>query len=166
MRKIATLATLFLMFAAITPAHAAIVQYEAILSGLGENPPNASPATGLAQFDFDTLTNTLTLTTGTFSGLLAPATAGHIHTGPAGVNGPVIIPFTTTPATSGVFTMPATVLTAGQVTALTTAGLYVNIHTSVFPGGEIRGQIMLVPAPAGLAMLGCAGLLGGRRRRR
>jgi len=47
------------------------------------------------------------------------------------------------------------------------AGLwYINVHTSVFNGGEIRGQV--VPEPASLVMLviGTAALVGFTRRRR
>ena len=46
---------------------------------------------------------------------------------------------------------------------------YINIHTTAFPGGEIRGQVRVVPEPSSLALatLSCVGLLiSGRRFRR
>src|SRR4029453_4603477 len=55
-----------------------------------------------------------------------------------GVSGPVLIPLCgscTSPVTG------ATLGTAGQIADLKARNLYVNVHTSRNPGGEIRGQI-------------------------
>jgi hypothetical protein len=72
-------------------AHGIPIVYTATLSGPAESPPNASPGTGLAIVTFDATANTLRVQI-TFSGLLAPTTASHIHaatavpgTGTAGV---------------------------------------------------------------------------------
>jgi hypothetical protein len=43
-----------------------------------------------------------------------------------------------------------------------------NVHTSVFPGGEIRGQLLLIPEPSTAALLGLgagATALALRRRK-
>jgi hypothetical protein len=45
--------------------------------------------------------------------------------------------------------------------------LYINVHTQSFPGGEIRGQLVIVPEPGALclAVLAGIGALSLRRRR-
>jgi hypothetical protein len=155
------------MLFGVSTAQAAIQQYEAIMDGLQEVPPNASPGSGLVTFDFDTVSNVLTLTSGNYQGLIAPVTAAHIH-GPAapGNNAGVIIPLGHTGGTAGMLSMSPAVLTMDQVGWLQGGLLYVNVHTSTFPGGEIRGQILLVPTPGALAAFGLAALISPRRRRR
>jgi hypothetical protein len=117
---------------------------------------------------------------GSYSGLTTPMTAGHIH-GPAapGVNGNVIYdlvgPGVLTGTTSGTYSGSVTITpvvtgyttTAQQISDLNAGLWYLNIHDSTFPGGEIRGQITLVPEPSSLALLGLgAGALVYRLRRR
>jgi hypothetical protein len=42
---------------------------------------------------------------------------------------------------------------AAFIARLTSGQTYLNIHTSMFPGGEIRGQLQAVPEPASLLLL-------------
>ena len=111
----------------------------ATLNGTSQVPTNTSTATGTATGTFNSLTNQLNLTV-SFSGLSANAVAGHIHTGSAGNNGPAIISFAIPNSTSGTFNYSG-VLTTTQTTDLLAGNLYINIHNSAFPDGEIRGQI-------------------------
>ncbi|MGQ0722141.1 MAG: CHRD domain-containing protein [Candidatus Eiseniibacteriota bacterium] len=116
---------------------AAAQNYNAIIDGTQEVPPRPSLGTGLGCFVLNP-DNTLSYNV-TFGGLLAPETAAHIH-GPAapGVNAGIIFPFALGSPKVGVFGP----LNATQLGYLTGGLLYVNIHTSLYPGGEIRGQIL------------------------
>ena len=55
-------------------------------------------------------------------------------------------------------------LSASQLSVILDSRSYLNIHTTAFLGGEIRGQIV-VPAPGGLGVLALGGLVVTRRRR-
>ena len=81
---------------------------------------------------------------------VAPVVAGHIHAGVRGVNGPVVVPFFGDPAGPPVF--PAEVSGAdGCIRGLDRSLVkairehprryYVNLHTTEFPAGAIRGQL-------------------------
>jgi hypothetical protein len=107
------------------------------LSGLEEVPPNASPATGQATVTFNK--NTLELSWNiSYQGLLGPITAAHFH-GPAmpGQNAGVQVGIGALPSPM----IGAATLTPAQATQLQSGLWYVNIHSTVFPGGEIRGQV-------------------------
>lgn len=166
------------------------ITYFASLSGANENPANASPATGLALVTIDTTAHTLEFDV-TFSGLTANATAAHIHccvappgsvgvatqtpslTGfPAATSGTYLNTFDTTlTSTFSSSFVTANGNTAAGAEAALAAGLaagraYFNIHTSQFPGGEIRG--FLTPEPETLTLAGgaLAALVLARFRRR
>ena len=116
-------------------------------SGLQEVPPNASPGTGTIIGSYNHVTNTISYTL-IFSGLLSPTVAAHFHApAPPGVNAPVIIGYAGFPlgVTSGTYSN-SHVITAVQETQLFSRLWYSNIHTNLFPGGEIRTQIILSPA--------------------
>jgi hypothetical protein len=70
-----------------------------------------------------------------------PTIAAHIHRGGAGVNGPVVVPFTA-PGASGTSDGCATATPAliDEIIA-NPAGFYVNVHTTEHPAGAIRQQL-------------------------
>ncbi len=116
------------------------------MSGLQEVAPNNSPATGEFTVVYNTKTKILELDM-TWQGLLADATASHIHGPvPPGVNGAVVIPLFQAPPGTPSSSFSADLITtnfASFVEADLLNGLYyVNIHTPSYPGGEIRGQIV------------------------
>ena len=113
--------------------------FAAQMSAAQEVPPNASTATGHGLLSFDPATRKFTARIA-LSGLAAAA--AHIHTGPPGVNGPIIFPLTETAAGSGIWVAAAdATMTDAQIALLNAGGLYFNAHSTAFPGGEIRGQI-------------------------
>jgi hypothetical protein len=71
-----------------------------------------------------------------------PTVAAHIHNGAAGVNGPVVIPFTAPGADGNSSGCVANVAGAliDQIIA-NPAGFYVNVHTKEHPAGAIRAQL-------------------------
>jgi hypothetical protein len=114
------------------------------LDGVQENPPVNSPGRGSCVLTLDTAETQITLSC-TYSGLGSNASAAHIHTdGPAGVNGPVLFNLT---GASGTLTLAPTAVTPAQVADLRAKRWYVNIHTTNFPDGEIRGQIKIATTP-------------------
>jgi CHRD domain len=72
-------------------------------------------------------------------------TAGHIHVGAAGVNGPVVVPLFSGTNNRKLFIQAARIsITEANATAIcgNLAGHYVNYHTVDFPGGALRGQLI------------------------
>lgn len=75
--------------------------------------------------------------------------AAHIHPGPRQVAGPVAVPLLTPPgATSTVSDCitaaeGSSVLTLAELAAIAAdpGAFYVNVHTTTYPGGELRGQL-------------------------
>ncbi|GEM_PF-3360376 len=106
-----------------------------------ETPPNnlVPTATGHASVTLNTTTKLLSWVV-TFSGLSGPITAAHFHA-PAGllVDAPVVLGIAGGGAPSPIVGSAIIGVTfEGQLLA----GLsYINVHTSLNPSGEIRGQV-------------------------
>jgi hypothetical protein len=106
------------------------------LSGGNEVPPVSTSASGTGTVsvkDDGSVTARITV-----SGMTA--TAAHIHSGAAGANGPVIVPFTKT----GDNTFEAAAgakMTPEQLAMYKAGNTYVNVHSAKHPGGEVRAQL-------------------------
>lgn len=126
----------------MTPSSPGTAAYGARLTGASEVPAVMSAGSGMLEAKLATASNVLTWKL-TYSGLSGPATAAHFH-GPAmaGQNAGVVLPITG--ATSSPASGTAT-LTPAQVADLGSGKWYVNVHTAANPGGEIRGQVMMLP---------------------
>jgi len=109
----------------------------------GAQAGTGSSATGTGRFELSDDETVLTYNI-TFSGLSSAETAAHIHSDAEG--GGVVEPLPTGSPKIGQWTstdgMP---MTPARVADLKAGQLYVNIHTTNFPGGEIRGQILSAP---------------------
>jgi hypothetical protein len=120
--------------------------FVANLTGAQEVPPNASTATGFGRVTLNAAQTQITASV-YYTGLGSNVTVGHIHgPGAAGANGPVL--FNLAPATgvtAGSVVAATFTITPAQVADLAAGLHYFNIHTSGFPGGEIRGQLVAVP---------------------
>lgn len=110
--------------------------FKATINGASETPPNASTATGTATLTFNTDTKVFTVVVN-YSGVTA--IQAHIHKGDVGVAGGVIFGFDALASPIN-YTSPA--LDATQEADLNANMYYVNIHSTQFPGGEIRGQLI------------------------
>lgn len=128
-----------LLLAATT--HAATVQFAATLDGAQETPPNGSAGTGSASLVMDTDANTLSGSV-SFSGLGSAEIGAHIH-GFAGPGVPAGILFNLALGSPKAVNWNFSEAQEANIIAGLT---YFNIHTSGFPGGEIRGQIERVPS--------------------
>jgi hypothetical protein len=172
---------------------AAPITFTTSLSGAAEAPPNASLGTGTATIIIDDDADTMRVIVA-FAGLTGTTTQSHVHccTAVPGVGTVGIateLPsFTGFPLgvqagtydhtfdTSLDATWNAAFRTANGGTnegaadaflaGLLAGRAYLNVHSTVVPGGEIRG-FPLVPEPATLSLLGfgVAGALLRRRRR-
>lgn len=112
--------------------------------------PITSSGTGNVTALLDRLTNKVYLT-GNFSGLAGNISNAHIHGGAAGSNGGVVVPLMFAGTTSGNVTGTATVRTT-FADSMANGLSYVNIHTSAYPGGEIRAQLGDLVLPVKLSL--------------
>lgn len=180
------------------PAVAHDVIYIASLSGANESPANASPGIGTARFTINEDNFTMRVEA-SFSGLLGNSTNAHIHcctTDPGLLTAGVATPLPTFPgfpqgvkAGSYDQTFDMTLASSWNPQFITASGgttgkafsellagigsgrAYLNIHSSSFGGGEIRGFLALQPVPEPetyalmLAGLGLVGATAWRKRK-
>ena len=163
MRKIVVLALLVAAIASV--AQAKPKKLKADLEGFQEVPAISSTGGGHFQGTLNSTETQLTYTV-TFDDLEAPVTQSHIHFAQKGVNGAIVIflcsnlgngPAGTQACPADGGTISGTI-SADNVLAVTPQGIeagalpevvrairagnaYVNVHSTSFPGGEIRGQI-------------------------
>lgn len=127
-------------------AVAETVTYQAGLDGGNEVPPVTTAAVGTATLvvDTDTLLGEYTLE---FSGLSSPQTGAHFHFGAPGVVGTLLEQLPLRSPASGTWAM-----SQQEFGWLTNGEIYINVHTQLHVGGEIRGQLVLANTVADEAL--------------
>ena len=189
MRPFPTCAIALAAVAFAAPATAAIITFE---SPLTPEVPGAT-GSGFATVLFDTTLHQLSISAN-WSGLSGTTTVAHIHccVAPPGTVGVAVTPGTLpgfpVGVSAGVYATTLDLTQSGTYTAGfrnnfgggTVAGAeaallqglfdgraYLNIQTTAFPGGEIRGFLAHVPEPESWALLVLGfGLIGGAMRQR
>jgi hypothetical protein len=117
-----------------------------------------SGAVGTATVSVDATNQEIAVSLSLFN-FATGTTAGHIHVGPRGIAGPVVINFPIPTGRTGDLPLTFRVGVAAfvprpeigintmtdAIQAIVGGNAYVNIHTSQFPAGEIRGQLAVIP---------------------
>lgn len=121
--------------------------FTATLNGAQETPATNSTAAGTATLLLSPDESTARVSLN-FAGLTSAQTGAHIH-GPAviGIAGPVLFPLP-----NGQVNDFEIALAAGQSTDLKNGLWYVNVHSSNFMNGEIRGQFQASPATSSVQL--------------
>uniref|UniRef100_A0A7C3AL70 CHRD domain-containing protein n=2 Tax=Thermorudis TaxID=1649508 RepID=A0A7C3AL70_9BACT len=120
------------------------VRLEATLTGAAEVPPGDPDGSGSATLVLNHGQGTLCFEL-FVENITLPATAAHVHVGPVGTAGPIVVPLAP-PDASGRSSGCVPVVNPTGVDLIQAMiqhpGLfYVNVHTSDFPAGAVRGQL-------------------------
>ncbi len=131
------------------------IRMVAALTGGEETPGLLTGALGTADVAIDTVRRSVTVKLNLFN-LPSGTTAGHIHVGPKGVAGPVVLDFGFPAGRTGDLALTFALTTRefrprpeigiatidDAIQAIVGGNAYVNVHTTAFPAGEVRGQIL------------------------
>ena len=138
-----------------SPAQAEIIRFTSTLSGGNEAPALIlTGAFATARVELDTNTQTVSWVIDVFN-LPSGITNAHFHVGGPGIAGPTVVNIPFTANLSNDFTLSGSATSANLnvradqgirswedfMQALTGGQMYLNIHTAVNGGGEIRGQV-------------------------
>ena len=125
------------MLALVACATGQTAWYACHLDGPHQVPPTASPASGWAVVRHTLPNNTLFVHLH-HDALSTSATAAQVHAGLGGQNGAALLQLSKTGINTWTGSM---ILSPAQASSLAQDGLYLDVHSSEFPGGELRGQI-------------------------
>lgn len=143
-----TLAMTGTVAASTPPSHAGRVLH-ASLTGAAEVPPADPDGLGTARIWVNDGQRRVCWQLNV-ANITLPATGAHIHVGAAGVAGPIVVPLSAPDLTGSA--QGCTPVSRSQAKNLIQhpERYYVNVHTTDFPGGAIRGQLQKGRGPAPL----------------
>jgi hypothetical protein len=140
-------------------AQAQTVRFTATLSGSNETPTGIITGSfGVADVTWDTATQTLSWIIDVFN-MPSGTTNAHFHVGGPGVSGPTVVNIAFPASISNDYRLTGSATAANLLArgdqgirswqdleqSLFGGQLYINVHSTVNPGGEIRGQVLRVP---------------------
>lgn len=133
--KIGTL--LILALVALVPATQAIsYQFNVEMNGANEVAPGDPDGFAMGTLTINAVTNEIMWDF--VAGNLADIVGFHIHNAPVGVNGGIVFNFNSMLSGSGVDAIAQAVLA-------NPTDYYLNLHTTEFPAGAVRGQLNADP---------------------
>jgi len=157
MRRVLSLVSvaLIVLLMSAVQARAEVINFTATLSGGNETPGVTTGAAGTATVPYDTATGVVTYRIDVFN-MPTGITAAHFHVGAPGVAGPTVVNFTVLTNISNDFAITGTATASSLnqraaqginswddfVQALILNNIYINVHSTANPGGEIRGQVV------------------------
>lgn len=109
------------------------------ISASGEKHVGDSDGQGDARITIDPATNEVCFEL-TWANISEPVMAAHIHVGGKRVAGPIVVTLISSPTSGGAASGCVTDDDADAILA-EPSDYYVNVHTSDFPAGAIRGQL-------------------------
>jgi len=138
-------------------AQAQTINFTAALNGGNEVPGVSTGSVGTGTVSVNLATQVVTYRIDVYN-MPVGTTASHFHVGAAGVAGPVVVNFTVAANISNDFAITGTASAADLtvraanginswedfIQALLLGNVYMNVHSTANPGGEIRGQVIRV----------------------
>jgi hypothetical protein len=151
-RVFVVLAALLIMAALALPASAGFdrpgvlaMPLHAPMNGANEAPGPGDPdGIGYARFLFSHNTGQVCYALAV-QNITLPAVGAHIHRGPAGLAGPIVVPLAAPDATGTSSGCVAVDHVLMQEILANPSAFYVNVHTTDYRPGAVRGQLSVPP---------------------